>query len=239
MSSCTIVLRSCRRILLFPAIACCLLGFVGGFPSEIHAEMTVREYEHLRLSERQQDRVSVQLYVQGLINGLLWANTKTEKEPGLVLVCNSDKLMTHEQVYAIFDREIKRKGLNGDAKAVLPLGLIAVEALQREFSCERPPQEPSVTLMPGSRFAQYCNPENNLALNGICVGFISAVADLMNVVSLHGRRACFPSAFKLQEGVTVVQRWIDSHPNDVKYDGREIVILALSEGYPCPSNPIK
>jgi len=239
MSFCTIVLRSCRRISVFPAIACFVLGFAGGFPSELRAEMTVREYERLRLSERQQDQVSVQLYVQGLINGLLWANTKAEKEAGLGLVCNTDKLTTHEQVYAIFDREIKRKGLNGDAKDSLPLGLIAVEALQRDFSCERPLQQPRVTLMPGPRFAQYCNSENNLPLKGICVGFVSAVADLMNAVPLYGHQACVPSAFKLQDGVTVVQRWIEAHPNDVKYDGREIVIVALSEAYPCPGNPIK
>ena len=109
MSFCTIVLRSCRRISVFPAIVCCVLGFAGGFPNELRAEMTVSEYERLRLSERQQDQISVQLYVQGLINGLFWANTKAEKEPGLGLMCNTDKPTTHEQVCAIFDREVKRR----------------------------------------------------------------------------------------------------------------------------------
>lgn len=239
MSFCTINLRSWGLISVFPAIVCCVIGFVGGLPNELHAEMTVREYERLRLSEWQQDQISVQLYVQGLINGLFWANTKAEKELGLKFMCNTDRLTTHEQIYAIFDREIKRKGMNGDAKAVLPLGLVAVEALQRDFSCEQPPQQPHVTLMPGPRFAQYCASENNLPLKGICVGFVSAVADLMTAVPLYGRRACLNSAFKIQDGVTVVQRWIEAHPNDIPYDGREIVVVALSEAYPCPSNPIK
>ena len=154
-------------------------------------------------------------------------------------MCNTDRLTTPQQIYAIFDREIKRKGLNGDAKAVLPLGLIAVEAIQRDFSCEQPPQTPRVTLMPGPRFSQYCASENNLPLKGICVGFVSAVADLLNAIPLYGRRACLPSAFKIQDGVTAVQRWIEAHPNDLAYDGREIVIVALSEAYQCPGNPIK
>ena len=128
--------------------------------------------------------------------------------------------------------------MNGDAKAVLPLGLIAVEALQWDFSCEQPSQQPRVTLMSG-RFAEYCASGNNLPLKGICVDFVSAVADLMNTVPLYRRRACLPSAFKLQDGVTVVQQWIEAYPNDVAYDGREIVIVALSEAYQCPGNSIK
>lgn len=238
MSFCTIVLRSCRRVSVFSAIACCVLGFAGGFSTELRADVTVQEYERLKLSERQQDQASVQLYMQGLINGIFWASTKAEHELGLGLVCNTDKLTNHEQVYAIFDREIKLKGLNGDAKATLLLGVIAVEALQREFSCKRPPHQLGVTLMQGPRFAKDCF-ENNLPLKGICVGFVTAIADLMNTVTLYGRRACLPSEYKLIDGVTVVQQWIETHPNDVKYDGREIVTVALSEAYPCLGNSTK
>lgn len=240
MSVCAIVLRSCRRVSVFHAIACCVFAFVGGFSSELHADMTVQEYERLRLSEQQHDQVSVQIYVQGLVNGIFWASTKAEHELGLGLglVCNTDKLTTHEQAYAIFDEKIKLMDLNDDAKTTFPLGVIAVEALQREFSCKRPPYQLDVTLMQGPRFAEDCF-EDNLPLKGICIGFITAIADLLNTVTLYGHRACLPSEYKLKDGLTVVQRWIEANPNEVKYDGREIVIVALSEAYPCLDNPIK
>lgn len=238
MSFCTIGLRSCKRISVFHALACLVLTFVGGFPSELRADMTVQEYEHLRLSEQQHDQVSVQTYVQGLVNGIFWASTKAEHELGIGLVCNTDKLTTHEQAYAIFDEKIKLMDLNDDTKSTFPLGVIAVDSLQREFSCKRPPYQLGATLMQGPRFAEDCF-EENLPLKGICIGFITAIADLMNTVTLYGHRACLPSEYKLIDGLTVVQRWIETNPNEVKYDAREIVIVALSEAYPCLDNPIK
>lgn len=235
MPLCITVLRSCGRISVLASLWCFVMSGAG-FPGELLAEMTVRDYEVLRLSEQQQDRATLQLYVQGLINGLLWASTKAEKQSGLALVCNAGEITKPEQVYAIFDHEINRKGLTGSAKAVLPLGLMAVEALQREFPCHAPIQT-GRTLMQGPRFQEYCNAEGDLPLKGICVGFVTAIADLIDSVPLYQGRACLQAGFKIKDGVSVVQRWMHAHPESVKYDAREIAIVALSETYPCTTRP--
>jgi Rap1a immunity proteins len=203
------------------------------------ADMTVSEYERLRSSARQEDRTSVQLYVQGVFNGLLWASTKAAKELGLGLVCDSDKITTPEQLFLIIDREIQRKRFGNDVKPLLPLPLVISEGLYRQFPCQPTPPKIAGTLMQGARLAQYCNSDNDLSLKGICVGFVTAIADILNFVPLYGRRACPPPTFKLQDGVTTVQKWINAHPNDSKYDAREIVVVALSDAYRCSVRPGK
>src|SRR5690349_18738161 len=135
-------------------------------------------------------------------------------------MCNTDQLTNHDKVYSILDAEIKRKGITPDAKTRLPLGLIAVEALQRTFPCEGV-NETGRTLMSGSRFVDYCNSDNE-ALKGICAGFVAAIADLLDTAPLYRRRACLSKGFTIREGVGAVQKWVRAHPGDEKYDAREI-----------------
>src|SRR5690242_5166698 len=112
---------------LYGALTTVAFVAAASFPAEVIGEMTVRDYERLRSSDLLQDRARVESYVEGLINGLLWASTKSERELGTELMCNTDQLTNHDKVYSILDAEIKRKGITPDAKTRLPLGLIAVE----------------------------------------------------------------------------------------------------------------
>lgn len=203
----------------------------GLVPSRVLAEMTVQEYERQKTSKRPDDIASLRLYVQGFFNGVTWASTKSKTEFGLELVCNTDAIATPEQAYAVIDQEIRRKKLGDDVKAILPLSLIFTEALFRQFPCKAPSPTQG-TLMPGPKFAQFCNSTESGQM-GLCAGFINAVVEIWNTVPLYGRRACFPATFTVQNGMTAVQRWMQKNPNDVKYDAREIVVVALAEAYPC------
>ncbi|MGP1679515.1 MAG: Rap1a/Tai family immunity protein [Burkholderiales bacterium] len=193
--------------------------------------MTVQEYERLKSSKRPDDIASVRLYVQGFFNGITWASTKSKTEFGLELVCNTDAIGTPEQAFAVIDQEIRRKKLAEDVKAILPLSLIFTEALFRQYPCMAPSPTHG-TLMPGPKFVQLCN-STEPGLMGLCAGFINAIVEIWNTVPLYGRRACFPATFTVQNGMTVVQRWMQKNPNDVKYDAREITVVALAEAYPC------
>lgn len=203
----------------------------GLVSSRVFADMTVQEYERLKASKRADDIASVRLYVQGVLNGFVWASTKSKTEFGLELICNTDTIATPEHAFAIIDQEIQRKQLANDVKALLPLPLIFTEALFRQFPCKAPSPIQG-TLMPGPKFAQHCNSADP-GLIGLCAGFISAVVEILNTVPLYGRRVCIPATFTVQSGMTAVKRWMQANPNDVKYDAREIVVVALAEAYPC------
>lgn len=220
--------RHAMQFTLFLLLVITASGFV---PSKAFAEMTVQEYERLKSSKRPDDIASVRQYVQGFFNGLTWASTKSKTEFGLELVCNTDAITTPEQAFAVIDREVRRKKLGDDVKATLPLSLIFTEALFRQYPCKAPGSAHG-TLMPGPKFAQYCNSPDP-GLMGLCAGFINAVVEIWNTVPLYGRRACFPAAFTVKNGMTEVQRWMQRNPSDVKYDAREIVVVALAEAYPC------
>ena len=206
---------------------------IGLASSPASAEMTVQEYERLKASKRPDDIASVRQYVHGFFNGLVWASTKSKTEFGLELFCNTDSIATPEQAFAVIDQEIRRKKLGDDVKAILPLSLISTEALFRQYPCKAP-RSTQGTLMPGPKFAQYCN-SADLGPMGLCAGFINAVVEILNTVPLYGRRACFPATFTVQTGMTAVQRWMQANPNDVKYDAREIVVVALAKAFPCSS----
>jgi len=213
---------------LFLLLAITASGFM---PSRVLAEMTVQEYERLKASKRPDDIASVRQYVQGFFNGLIWASTKSKTEFGLELVCNTDAIATPEQAFVVIDQDVRRKKLGDDVKAILPLSLIFTEALFRQYPCKVPGSTQG-TLMPGPKFAQHCNSADP-GLMGLCAGFINAVVEIWNTVPLYGRRACFPATFTVQAGMSAVQRWMQKNPNDVKYDAREIVVVALAEAYPC------
>jgi hypothetical protein len=213
-------------LFLLPIIAASSL-----VPSRVLADMTVQEYERLKASKRADEIASVRLYVQGVFNGFVWASTKSKTEFGLELICNTDTIATPEHAFAIIDQEIQRKKLGNDVKALLPLPLIFTEALFRQFPCKAP-NPAQGTLMPGPKFAQHCN-SADAGLIGLCAGFINAVVEILNTVPLYGKRVCIPATFTVQNGMTVVKRWMQANPNDVKYDAREIVVVALAETYPC------
>ena len=203
----------------------------GLVPSRAFAEITVQEYERLKASKRPDDIASVRQYVHGFFNGLIWASTKSKSEFGLELVCNTDAIATPEQAFAVIDQEVRRKKLSDDVKAILPLSLIFTEALFRQYPCKAPSSTQG-TLMPGPKLGQYCN-STDPGLMGMCAGFINAVVEIWNTVPLFGRRACFPATFTVQNGMIAVQRWMQKNPNDLKYDAREIVVVALAEAFPC------
>ena len=225
-------MKAAHRNVMKRALLLLLIVIASGLASSrVFAEMTIQEYEQMKSSKLPADIASVRLYVQGLFNGFAWASTKSKTEFGLELICNTDSIKTPEQVFAIIDQELQRKKLGSDVKVLLPLTLVFSEAVFRQFPCKA---SSSVlgTLMPGPKFAQHCN-SADIGLIALCGGFITAVVEIFNTVPLYGRRICIPTTFTVQSGMTAVKRWMQANPNDVKYDAREIVVVALAEAYPC------
>ena len=70
---------------------------------------------------------------------------------------------------------------------------------------------------------------------GLCVGYITAIADSMDCKRTVGDLTWMPD-----EGVTagqlmkVVVKWLDNNPQYLNYNASSVVAIALSEAFPCP-----
>lgn len=88
------------------------------------------------------------------------------------------------------------------------------------------------------------NAPANEAAGGIhCLGYLSGVDDTLtlwrenNAASIKGNAqppACIPSATML-ELAKVVVKYLNDHPNQLHKSYSELVVLALSDAYPCQS----
>ncbi len=59
-------------------------------------------------------------------------------------------------------------------------------------------------------------------------GYVAGVQDMNN-----GVRMCIPPHVRLSEAVSIVQRYISDNPDALGNPGKQIVIDALAEEYPC------
>ena len=74
-------------------------------------------------------------------------------------------------------------------------------------------------------------------LQGVCVGYILGIADIMTQFSHDGGyflgfRACMPEISVVQaQGVVV--KFLNSHPDRLDRAGFSLIARALAEAYPC------
>ena len=78
-----------------------------------------------------------------------------------------------------------------------------------------------------------CTGEDTFA-NGVCVGYVVAVADVLAEGNAVNRfRSCFTEAVTRGQLADVVVTWLGQHPDDKRYAAAGIVAEALSKAFPC------
>lgn len=68
-------------------------------------------------------------------------------------------------------------------------------------------------------------------IGGTCHGYVMAIADVMSIQPVAGRRACVTGGSDQAEAA--VARIIKGNPRLERMDGPTAVAIALSEAYPC------
>jgi hypothetical protein len=81
---------------------------------------------------------SLQNYISGVGNGLLWANSALQVDNKEPLFCNPDLALNEDNYLALLDRQIKdgmptKSGWRDDD----PIEIILLRALQRTFPCRK------------------------------------------------------------------------------------------------------
>lgn len=68
---------------------------------------------------------------------------------------------------------------------------------------------------------------------GVCLGYVMAITDVLNSNNLYGFSACVPTKVIASQVADVVQQWLLQNPQERHYAGNSLVALALSEAFPC------
>ena len=72
------------------------------------------------------------------------------------------------------------------------------------------------------------------AVQSECVGYISAIADVMSIEPVNGFRACIPPPVTLEQLREIVVTFLNSHVAVRQDAAPGLVASALAESFPCP-----
>jgi hypothetical protein len=70
-----------------------------------------------------------------------------------------------------------------------------------------------------------------------CAGYVLGVADLHGIETLTRpalRVFCLPETWEVLQGIRVVVRYLQTHPEQLHLVGATLVYVALHEAFPCP-----
>lgn len=70
--------------------------------------------------------------------------------------------------------------------------------------------------------------------DGICLGYVTGIADVMAISPIGRSRACIPTSGTTKgQMVDIVVKHIREHPEELHYDAASLVAKALSTAFPC------
>ena len=88
----------------------------------------------------------------------------------------------------------------------------------------------------GNRLAKACQPGADGSFqDGICLGYVLAIADVINNGSINGQEACTPPGILNVQMQGVAQLYLADHPALLHHPAVELVAAALAEEFPCSS----
>lgn len=104
------------------------------------------------------------------------------------------------------------------------------------FAGERRRVNPPTNLVTvsGHKLASACRPDRAGSFeDGICLGYVLAVADLVNNGSIGGKEACTPPGALHVEMQSAAHEYFENHPEVLNRPALELVAAALAEAFPC------
>ena len=87
----------------------------------------------------------------------------------------------------------------------------------------------------GADLRQWCADPDGSGFGTIyCLGYVTAVADVIERNPVNGLRACVPDAAVVGDLVDRVTAYLDRHPERLGFGAAGLVADALGDAYPCP-----
>jgi hypothetical protein len=85
------------------------------------------------------------------------------------------------------------------------------------------------------------DPTINISAANYCVGYISGINDLhayfvSSISCFDPPKYCLPQETNSEQLVKIIVKFFKTHLEDLQFQGSDLVIVALKEAFPCPSN---
>ena len=111
--------------------------------------------------------------------------------------------------------------------------IIAAAAAMSLMTFAAPATARPVSYVESAQLFQMCQQKEGSLDGQACMGYIVAIADIMDTTALHGWSACIPADATIGYLQKVVTIWLKNNPDDHKYTANSNVADALAEAYPC------
>ena len=85
----------------------------------------------------------------------------------------------------------------------------------------------------GNTMKATCHSES-LANQGICLGFATAIAGVLDDQSIQGWRACIPSGVTRGQLRDVMVKFLDDRPEALHFSAESLAAHAFEIAFPCP-----
>ena len=85
----------------------------------------------------------------------------------------------------------------------------------------------------GKTLLSACKDEPGSTMRSICLGYVSAIADIMRSSSIGKRKACLDKKMKLTDLIKETIDFIEKNRLDRKKPAAELVTVAFSNSYIC------
>jgi hypothetical protein len=99
--------------------------------------------------------------------------------------------------------------------------------------CPGPKNQALAGFYDGNELYEICTSPKNSDWN-VCVGYVSAIYDVIMKVDLFDYRSCLPQKYIMSSQVKdIVASWLQRNPQHRHYSSPSIVAAALAEAFPC------
>jgi hypothetical protein len=106
-------------------------------------------------------------------------------------------------------------------------------ALALALACAAAPPASANGWQSAASLQAMCNAQD-VKLQKYCLGYVEAVADVMESSNVLGLRACFKPTTTGETLIAAVNAWIGAHPQYQHNVGFYSVSHALAAAFPCP-----
>ena len=111
--------------------------------------------------------------------------------------------------------------------------IIAAAAAMSLMTFAAPATARPVSYVDSAQLFQMCQQKEGSLDGQACMGYIVAIADIMDTTALHGFSACIPAGVTIGQLQKVVTIWLKNNPDDHKYSANSNVASVLAEAFPC------
>jgi hypothetical protein len=112
----------------------------------------------------------------------------------------------------------------------MPLKALVVAGGLLWPACAFSQAQDSGSFVSGNDLYEKCNSESGTVSHGICGGYITGIADLLN----NAGKLCIPHQMvTVRQLLDIVVKYLREHPEERNISASLLVVLALHDSFPC------